>query len=95
MPTFPKKKNISKASKKSLDFENAFNELEKTIEILESGKLNLEDSVKKFETGMDLIRTCQKNLSQAEKKVRVLLEKHDTEKLIDLEEIDNNNDELS
>ena len=95
MPTSPKKKNISKASKKSLDFENAFNELEKTIEILESGKLNLEDSVKKFETGMDLIRTCQKNLSQAEKKVRVLLEKHDTEKLIDLEEIDNNNDELS
>ena len=95
MPTSPKKKNISKASKKSLDFEHAFNELEKTIEILESGKLNLEDSVKKFETGMDLIRTCQKNLSQAEKKVRVLLEKHDIEKLIDLEEIDNNNDELS
>ena len=47
-------------------------ELETIVERLEHGDLPLEESLKQFERGVELTRTCQTALRQAEQKVQVL-----------------------
>ena len=44
-------------------------ELEAIVERLEHGDLPLEESLKQFERGVELTRTCQAALKQAEQKV--------------------------
>ncbi|GMT49195.1 MAG: hypothetical protein IEMM0008_0734 [bacterium] len=55
-----------------IDFEKAMNQLEEIVEQLESGDTALEDSLKLYEKGMKLSKTCQDKLSQAERKVYIL-----------------------
>lgn len=50
-------------------------ELEQLVEHMEQGDISLEESLKSFERGIKLTRTCQKALQDAEQKVRILLEK--------------------
>jgi len=66
------KKSVSKSS--DLDFEAALKELESLVERMEQGDQSLEQSLKDFERGVELTRTCQKALKQAEQKVQLLLE---------------------
>ena len=47
-------------------------ELEGLVETLEQGELSLEDSLKTFERGVVLARTCQEALAKAEQKVAIL-----------------------
>lgn len=47
-------------------------ELEAIVERLEHGDLPLEDSLKQFERGVELTRSCQAALKQAERKVQIL-----------------------
>ncbi|MFP5504630.1 MAG: exodeoxyribonuclease VII small subunit [Gammaproteobacteria bacterium] len=54
-------------------FETALSELEGLVEKMERGDLSLEDSLAAFERGIQLTRTCQEALSQAEQKVEQLL----------------------
>ena len=56
------------------DFEKSLQELEKLVETMEGGELSLEDSLKHFERGVALTRTCQQALDEAEQKVRLLVE---------------------
>jgi len=60
---------------KPLDFEQALAELEAVVERLEHGELPLEDALKQFERGIELARSCQVSLKQAEQKVEILLQK--------------------
>lgn len=53
-------------------FEDALNELENLVDVLEKGDLSMEDSLKTFERGVELTRTCQEALKNAEQKVRML-----------------------
>ena len=55
------------------DFEAALNELEKIVEKMESGDQNLEDALKSFQRGIELTRTCQQGLKEAEQRVEKLL----------------------
>ncbi len=55
-----------------IDFEKAMNQLEEIVDQLESGETALEDSLKLYEKGMKLSKTCQDKLSQAERKVYIL-----------------------
>ena len=55
------------------DFEKALEELESLVESMEAGDLSLEDSLKYFERGVALTRSCQKALAEAEQKVQILL----------------------
>ena len=64
--------------KDTLNFEVSLQKLEKIIEKLEDGDISLEESVKSFEQGIGLVKECQKQLSQAELKVKKLLDNGDT-----------------
>jgi len=66
------KKNIAK--EESFDFEASLNELEKLVDALEQGDLSLEQSLQDFERGINLTRSCQSALSDAQQKVKILLE---------------------
>lgn len=57
-------------------FEDALAELEQLVERMEQGDITLEESLKSFERGVTLTRTCQKALQEAEQKVQILLEKN-------------------
>ena len=64
--------------KETVNFEVSLQKLEKIIEKLEDGDISLEESVKSFEEGIGLVKECQKQLSQAELKVKKLLDSGDT-----------------
>ena len=54
-------------------FEEAMKRLEEIIHDLESGDLPLEESLKVFEEGMDLIKLCSEKLEEVEQKVTKLV----------------------
>ena len=54
-------------------FEQEMQELESIVAQMEKGDLRLEDSLKLFERGTQLARSCRKSLDTAELKVRTLL----------------------
>jgi exodeoxyribonuclease VII small subunit len=56
----------------SLNFESAMSELENLVAKIEAGNLSLEESLKEFEKGIKLSRVCQKALTNAEQRVKVL-----------------------
>jgi len=59
---------------KKIDFESSLKELESIVEKLEDEDINLEDSVKSFEKGISLVKECQKQLHNAELKIKKLLD---------------------
>ena len=62
---------------KDLSFEKALEKLEKTVEELEAGDLSLDTSLKKYEDGITLTRTCREKLDKAKKKIETLIKKED------------------
>jgi exodeoxyribonuclease VII small subunit len=65
------------------EFEKSLAELETLVERMESGELPLEESMKQFERGIQLARTCQQQLKQAELKIQQLVQKGDGARLED------------
>ncbi len=59
----------------AINFEKTLAELEQLVETMEKGDLSLEESLKYFERGILLTKTCQQALSEAEQKVSILLGK--------------------
>ena len=57
----------------SKSFEEQMEQLEKIVDELEKGELNLEDSVSKFEEGIEISKECNKTLEEAEKKITILV----------------------
>ncbi|MBN2188191.1 MAG: exodeoxyribonuclease VII small subunit [Chitinispirillaceae bacterium] len=57
----------------ALTFEEALAQLEKTVDRLEKEELTLDGSLKLFEQGIGLIRTCDEHLKKAKGKVTELL----------------------
>jgi exodeoxyribonuclease VII small subunit len=58
------------------DFEQSLQELEQIVQQMEQGELSLEDSLKYFERGIELTRSCQATLRLAGQRVEQLLEKN-------------------
>ncbi len=54
-------------------FEASLEALEQIVRELERGDLSLERSLELFERGIKLSRECQERLSQAERRIEVLL----------------------
>lgn len=56
-----------------MNFEDSIKELEKIANELEKGDLTLDESVSKFEQGMELSKKCSDFLNSAEKKITMLI----------------------
>lgn len=82
-----KKKTRKKAAAKttSPDFEKSLAELEALVERMEQGDQTLEQSLKDFERGVALTRSCQQALKAAEQKVEQLLQQNGQEDLLPFE----------
>ncbi len=70
------------------DFEKSLSELEKLVEKMEQGDLSLESSLEYFEKGVQLSRTCQQALREAEQKVEILMQKNEQDSEGDLKPFD-------
>lgn len=64
---------------KEKSFEEMMQALENISYELESGKLTLDESVKKFEEGMEISKECSKILENAEKRITILTKKDNDE----------------
>lgn len=58
-------------------FEASLQALEAIVDQLEQGDLTLEASLEAFERGVQLSRSCQRALDQAEQRVRILTEQRE------------------
>jgi exodeoxyribonuclease VII small subunit len=56
-----------------MDFEKNLKRLEEIVHKLEDGEIQLEDSLKLFEEGVKISRSCNSQLTEAEKRVKLLL----------------------
>ena len=52
--------------------EEALDDLEQIVEVLEEGKMSLEESLELYERGMKLVSHCQGRLQSAEKRIECL-----------------------
>ncbi len=59
-------------------FETALAKLEKITEELENGELSLENSLKKFDEGIQLVNFCNTRLEDAKSRVEILLKQNDS-----------------
>ena len=55
-----------------MKFETAVAELENIVSSMEGGKLELEASIAAYKRGMELMKHCQAQLTDAEEQIRVL-----------------------
>lgn len=58
------------------DFESALAELEKIVEKMEAGDQTLEEAMKSFQRGIELARSCQQGLKEAEQRVEKLIQQN-------------------
>lgn len=68
---------------KENSFEKNMEELENIVKELEEGNLDLDESVKKFEDGMEISKKCNEMLENAEKKITMVLDNNG-----EIEEVD-------
>jgi exodeoxyribonuclease VII small subunit len=64
---------MTNGQEQTRSFEASLEALEQIVHQLESGDLPLEKSLELFEQGIRLSRECQERLSQAERRIEVLL----------------------
>jgi len=67
------------------DFEKALEELESLVEQLESGDLNLDQSLSQFKRGVELTRHCQTVLDKAQQTVQKLIDPDDESSAVPLD----------
>lgn len=53
-------------------FEECLEALEKVVERIEGGELNLEESLASFEEGVRLVQSCDRKLGDVERRIEVL-----------------------
>ena len=59
-------------AKKTMTFEASMERLEEVLRLLENGNGTLDESLKLYEEGIALVRTCTEKLEHAEQKIKVL-----------------------
>lgn len=58
---------------KNMTFQQSIQRLEQIVRIMERGEVQLEESLKLFQEGTDLVRTCERLLSDAELQVKKVM----------------------
>ena len=59
---------------KKLKYEEKVNRLEKVIKSLQEERLDLEESVKLYEEGLQLYQSCKEELDGMEMKLKIILD---------------------
>ena len=57
---------------KSKSFEESILRLEKIVKLLESGEASLDESIKLYSEGVELVGECNKKLDETERKIKLL-----------------------
>lgn len=65
---------MSATTSEPLHYESAIAELESIVTQLESGQLQLEQSLSVYQRGAELLKLCQQSLADAEQQVSILTE---------------------
>ena len=65
------------AAENAHTFETAVGRLEQVVEEMGSDKLPLEDLIKRYEEGIQLVKVCEEKLQSVEKRVELLMRKAD------------------
>lgn len=83
---------MTNGQEQARSFEASLEALERIVQQLESGDLPLEKSLELFEQGVRLSRECQERLSQAERRIEVLLRDNQGRPTVTTYNEPNNND---
>jgi exodeoxyribonuclease VII small subunit len=59
-------------NKEQIGLEEALDSLEQIVEVLEEGKMTLEESLDLYEKGMTLVKLCNARLESAQKRIECL-----------------------
>ena len=73
-------------------FEKAIQRLEKIVDDLEKGELDIDKSLEIFEEGIKMSRVCSKKLNEAEAKIEKLTRDQKGELVSELFPVDDKND---
>lgn len=65
---------MTASTSEPLHYESAMAELESIVSQLESGQLQLEQSLAAYQRGAELLKLCQQSLTDAEQKISILTE---------------------
>jgi exodeoxyribonuclease VII small subunit len=63
---------VAKSSNQQPTFESALAELEKIVQNMEAGEMQLEQSLSAYKRGAELLKFCQAALQDAQQQVKVL-----------------------
>ncbi len=55
-----------------MNFETAMTRLEQIVNLLEGGKVTLDESLKLYEEGVALVRLCSDSLDKAEQRIKTV-----------------------
>ncbi len=77
---------MTKQSENGPDFESSLKELETLVEQLESGDLNLAQSLEHFKRGISLSKQCHRMIDEARQTVTLLVDPDDESSAIDFNE---------
>ena len=75
-----------------IKFEKAIQRLEKIVEDLETGELDIDKSLEIFEEGIKMSRVCSKKLSEAEAKIEKLTRDQKGDLVTELFPVEEKND---
>lgn len=75
-----------------IKFEKAIQRLEKIVEDLETGELDIDKSLEIFEEGIKMSRVCSKKLNEAEAKIEKLTRDQKGELVAELFPVEEKND---
>ena len=75
-----------------IKFEKAIQRLEKIVDDLETGELDIDKSLEIFEEGIKMSRVCSKKLSEAEAKIEKLTRDQKGELMAELFPVEEKND---
>ena len=57
---------------KKMNLEDKLQKLEEIVEMMDSSELNLDETIKSFESGLKIYKECKSSLIDAEKKIQIL-----------------------
>ena len=75
-----------------IKFEKAIQKLEKIVDDLEKGELDIDKSLEIFEEGIKMSRVCSKKLNEAEAKIEKLTQNQKGELVTDLFPVEDEDD---